>query len=377
MQHLGLNGDVQAGGHRLHVQTAYSAGNEKIIAHVFEHGRIIDRREVLCLGESDPKLLAQKLQALHRETMSEMTLLFHMAEKVRRTKHPPSYLRLGALFLEKNLPQEALAMLQQAAELAPEMPEAHQGLGRVYLYERDFERAEHMFRRGLELAPAYSDLHGDVGLALLEQERLLDALPCFEAALRINPNFADVHLLLALTVLLTLLGPQPLQDHLPPPSARSKRVQNHLNKLLQLVASQKYAVKIEAALAALARTDYAEAIADLQNARAGMLASAEKNLENEFYLKFMFGGKSRDETFIQQYTARLLALSQDFPEYADLHNHLGIAHLIQSRNEFLRAIEEFRAALKINPDYKRAEKNLKLAENDSKSFVYLLRAMLK
>jgi hypothetical protein len=56
---------------------------------------------------------------------------------------------------------------------------------------------------------------------------------------------------------------------------------------------------------------------------------------------------------------------------------LGIAHLIQCRNLFLRALEEFRVSLRINPGYKRAEKNLKLSENDGKGFLILLRAILK
>ena len=65
------------------------------------------------------------------------------------------------------------------------------------------------------------------------------------------------------------------------------------------------------------------------------------------------------------------------PDYADVRNNLGIAHLIQCRNLFLKALDEFRGALKINPDFKKAEKNLKLAENDGKGFLILLRAILK
>lgn len=372
MQHLGLNGDVQAGGHRFHVQTTYSPSNETIISHVFEQGRIIDRRELFCPASRDPEVLAPQLQRLHQEMMADTELLFEIAEKVRRVRHAPSCLRLGMVFLEKKMPDEALAAVQQAVELAPEMPEAHQGLGRALLRQGEFAQAEAVFRRGLQLAPAFADLHHDLGLALLEQDRLLEALACFEAALRVNSKFAQAHLLLALALLLTLQGPQPLQDHLPPPSVRLKRAQDHVHAL----AAQCQAAHVTTALTALAKKDHAEALAALQNMRAEMLAGPAPIID-EFYLKFMFGGKSRDEAFIRQYAERLSDALQDFPEYADLHNHLGIACLIQSRNLFLRGIEQFRQALKINPEYQRAEKNLKLAENDSKSFVYLLRAMLK
>ncbi len=377
MQHLGLNGDVNAGGHRFHVQTAYSAGNERLVSLVFEQGRILDRRELVCSGETETGALSSKLRAFHLETMAEMELWFHISEKVRRAKHPPSCLRLGAVFLEKNLPEEAMAVLQLAVELSPEFPEAHQGLGRVFLRQRDFARAEEMFRRGLQLAPEYADLHHDLALVLLEQDRLLEALTCCEAALQINPKFSQAHVLLARALVLSLQGPQPLQDHLPPPSARLKRAQDLLQALAQNHAAQKYQAQIKAVLAFLTDKDFADAAAALQNLHAEMLAEPAAVFESEFYLKFMFGGKSRDEEFIQKYAERLQAAIRDFPDYADWHNHLGLARLIQSRNQFLRAIEEFKLALKINPDYKRAEKNLKLAENDSKGFVYLLRAMLR
>lgn len=91
----------------------------------------------------------------------------------------------------------------------------------------------------------------------------------------------------------------------------------------------------------------------------------------------MYGGKGKDNQFIGGYVERLKTSIEDYPKYADLHNSLGIAYLIMCRNLFLKALDEFRRALSINPRFKRAEKNLKLAENDGKGFLILLRAILK
>jgi hypothetical protein len=91
----------------------------------------------------------------------------------------------------------------------------------------------------------------------------------------------------------------------------------------------------------------------------------------------MFGGKGKDDDYIQGYTNELKTAVADHPGYADLRNNLGTAYLIQCRNLFLNALEEFRQALKINPEFKKADKNLKLAENDGKGFLILLRAILK
>jgi hypothetical protein len=51
--------------------------------------------------------------------------------------------------------------------------------------------------------------------------------------------------------------------------------------------------------------------------------------------------------------------------------------LIQSRELFNTALRHFRQACDIHPGYERAKTNLKLAENDGKGFLILLRAMLK
>jgi len=91
----------------------------------------------------------------------------------------------------------------------------------------------------------------------------------------------------------------------------------------------------------------------------------------------MFGGKGKDETFISEYVDKLKEMIQVSPEFADLHNNLGIAYLIQCRNLFLKALDEFRQAIKVNPDFTTAKRNLRLAENDGKGFLILLRALMK
>ncbi len=376
MQPLGLNGDLQVGGHRLHVQTTYSANNEKIISHVFDQGRIISQREESCAGESSADALSKKVKAVHFDVISEMELLFFMAEKVRRAKHAPSCTRLGQIFITKNLFADALAILQLALELAPEAPDARLLAGIAHLRLGEIDKAEAVLRQGLQLAPNYADLHYYMGVTRMEQNRLLEAMQEFEAALAINPKFFLAKFHLALALLLTLHSSFEAESHLPPASIRSKRVQEHLAALFQMPAALNDVSRIQAALDLMRMGELTAALEELQGMRREAQSDYGFGLESEFYLKFIYGGKARDEAFITHYAERLRAAIQETPEYADLHNDLGIAYLIQCRNLFLRALEEFRLALEINPNYKRAEKNLKISENDGKGFLILLRALL-
>lgn len=376
MQPLGLNGDILVGGHRFHVQTTYSAGNEKIISHVFDQGRIIEQREVSCADEPAPDSLPKKLKAVHFDMISETELLFFMAEKIRRAKHAASCIRLGQIFIEKNLLADALAILQTAHELSSDAPEVCLYRGIAWLRQNELREAESMLLLGLQRAPKYADLHHYLGVTYLEQHRLLEALPEFEAALAINPKFFWARFHLALALLQTLHSSFDAENHLPPAGLRLKNAQEHLAALLQTPGALKDVSQLQRVLDLIRMGEMTAALDELHGMKREAEADLRFGFENEFYLKFIYGGKSRDEAFVERYAERLRAAIAETPEYADLHNHLGIAYLIQCRNLFMRALDEFKLALKINPNYKRAERNLKLAENDGKGFLILLRALL-
>jgi len=98
---------------------------------------------------------------------------------------------------------------------------------------------------------------------------------------------------------------------------------------------------------------------------------------DEFYLRYLYGEDGRSASYISQYIKELERLVNKYPAYSDLRNKLGIAYVIQCRQIFSRALSEFQKATSIDPEYERAQKNLKLAHNDGKGLLILLRALLK
>ncbi len=91
----------------------------------------------------------------------------------------------------------------------------------------------------------------------------------------------------------------------------------------------------------------------------------------------MYSGKSLNGSVLKNFEQELTHAIDAQGDYADLWNNLGIVHLIQCRNLFVQALNEFNKALEINPKYEKALKNKKLVENDGKEFLILLRAILK
>jgi tetratricopeptide (TPR) repeat protein len=371
MQQLGLNNDVLVGGHRFHVQTTYSANSEKILSHIFDNGRVIERREVGVTEEVKNSALPKKLKVVHQEMIAEMELLFYIAEKVRQVRHPMSCTKLGLVFMSKNLLDDALTFFQMAAELDPSQPEVYSNLGYANLRRADFANAEVVLRKGVQLAPRFADLHHHLGVACLEQRKFAQAIEALRTALDINANFFQAHFHYALALLLSLTSPFGGDSTVSP-----KAAQEHLMRAAEGFPAYR-TPRLEKALQLIDEGGFELALQELQSLRQEINPDADLAFEHDFYLKFMYGGKGKDDEFIQQHAERLRTAIRDYPDYADLHNSLGIAYLIQCRNLFLRALEEFRVALRINPSFKRAEKNLKLSENDGKGFLILLRAILK
>ena len=375
---LGHNSDIYVGGCRFHVQTAYFPGNRKVTSQIFDSGRIVDQKEVLVDTRISVTSLGKKLKAIHQEMTSEIEMLFKIKERVNRIKHPLSYTKLGLVFLQKNLFDAAADSFKRAIELDPNSPDAYSYLGLAYLRKNNFQEAEDVLLKGLQLAPQYADCHYYLGLVYIGQKKNVEAIQIFEKALKINHQFFQAILGIVLA-LLSSLDPDAGKDdsRLPDIGVRIKQVHDRLQYLLESSSVYNNSSQIVNALKYIKKKLFAESVAEIQGLHFEKQREQGCYFENEFYLKFLYGGKSRDDAFVKSYTDKLDTSIREHPGYADLHNNLGIAYLIQCRNLFLKALDEFRTALKINPNFKRAEKNLKLSENDGKGFLILLRALLK
>jgi tetratricopeptide (TPR) repeat protein len=343
------------------VQTTYSANSDKILSHIFDNARgRTPRSGGHRRGENTA--LPKKLKAVHQEMISEIELLYYIAEKVRQVRHPLSCSKLGLVFLSKNLLDDAVAFFQFAVELDPNSPEVYLNLGHANMRKGDFANAESILRKGLQLAPRFADLHHHLGVACMEQRKFPQAMEALQTALEINANFSQAHFHAALTLLLSLAEPMAATIAEP-----AKQAQEHLARAADAFPAYR-TPRLEKALQLLEEGAYVPSAQELQSLRQEINPVTDLTFEHEFYLKFMYGGKGKDDDFIQLHSDRLRNAIRDYPDYADLHNNLGVAYLIQCRNLFLRALEEFRVSLRINAGFKRAEKNLKLSENDGKGF---------
>jgi tetratricopeptide (TPR) repeat protein len=375
METIGLNSEVVAGGKKFHVQTQFLESNEKIISNIFDDGKVILTRDIAIGSSRSARELKAQAEHLHQAMISDLELLYFISEKVRTVRHAQSNNKLGLAFLKRNLFDEAVAEFERAIEIEPTLTEAYLNWGQAYLQQKKYADAIAIFARALQQNPDYADLHNYLGYAYFRNHQLAEAATAIKFALEKNPKYVEAVFNLSLVLLQSVVtGLETLDENTA--AERLDRVKEFLSSIVDQRDYYKTDY-LEQAIANLNEDHLTEAMQALEMADADRPSPRDLDYESEFYLKFMFGGKGKDDEFIREYAQTLKQAVAAHPNYADLRNNLGIAYLIQCRNLFLNALEEFREAIRINPDYKKAEKNLKLAENDGKGFLILLRAILK
>ena len=375
MQQKGLNSEITVGSKRLHVQTSFLQSSSKIISNVFDDGRVVEAREQNLIKSQVNGHLDQHIQDVHQQIVADIELLFAMAKKVESVRHAVSCAKIGSVFLSKGFLDEAIQFFNLTLAVEQNNAEAYKNLGICYMKKRHYEKAEVAFSQALNYATDYADIILKLGLLFLEKKDYVRAFELFEKCLTINPSFFAAHVQICRTLLMTI-NTQQESPGLPSTPNRIKLIEKHIDEACRALKAFDFKTTHQARTALLAG-DFDKASELLENAYEQVQPALDLTFEHEFYLKFMYGGKGKDDVFIEQYIGRLNQAVEDQPGYADLHNNLGIAYLILCRNLFLKALDEFRKALGINPNFKRAKKNLRLAENDGKGFLILLRALLK
>lgn len=382
MADIGFNDNLSVAGRKFHFQTASNTKSGEVQCEIFEEGRLLSKeilefeRRKFDKVHSIENRLKEMVESLHQDMMSEIEIMFLIGEKIKKLKHSPSNTKMGILFQQHNLVDDAVEHFELAIKHDPDYIDGYINLGRTYSLVRDFEKANEIFKQAMEKGKRYADLHNHFGYSLLSENEFQKALHQLQESLKINNDYAEAHYNLAILYFKSTLFDK-TDEKLPPASIRLQRGVEQLNKLkkLKIKSFEQVEEKIQKVLD---KQDYEKVVRILdENKNKLFYRDSVSLIGTSFYLKFMYGGKGLDNEIIRKYEKKLSSALEHYPNYADIWNNLGIIHLIQCRNLFLKALEEFKKALEINPGFEKARKNKKLVENDGKEFLILLRAILK
>lgn len=158
----------------------------------------------MSIGSADdgPKLLARAQTAAEGGRGAEaLTLCRHL---VALGSDDPALLNdLGNMLGSLGCPDEAVPVLQRAANRCPDEPVIAYNLGNALKRAGRRPEAGTQFRRALVLWPEFIEAHNNLGLLLFDRGAFAEAASCFRAAARLRPHMAEAHANLGLALLET------------------------------------------------------------------------------------------------------------------------------------------------------------------------------
>ncbi|KAB2880458.1 tetratricopeptide repeat protein [bacterium] len=384
MEAMGINSNVHAGGKIFHIQTAADPARSMFQAEIFEKGRVImvQKKNVDAsrMKDWDKDKIKDFLNEFHQEIAWEIELLFFIRDKIKTIKHAVSHNKMGLIFLRKGMVEEAIVEFENAIEKNPGLVESYNNLGLAYMQSGDHTKAIEILQKGCEMEPQFADLKNNLGMAYSKACMFTHALSAYEAALAINPKYAEAHLNSVITLLESNMA-KTNTEGLPPVAARKATILHVLEKVIasnpDFTNFRFYSFRFEKLIKQIESGETIQAIETINEIKDAIGKPNLDEIMHGFYLKFLFGGAGKNESILEQYRIKLEKAVETNPNYADLHNSLGLLFLIQCRNLFLKAMMQFKKAYEINPSYKSAYKNFRLVHNDGREFLNLLRAIIK
>lgn len=382
MAGIGIKDIITVDGNRqFYIHTGTDPKHQEAISEVFESGKYIYNNSLqYTIRGFDSKNSLDHIknvtQNLHENVIDELEVLFTVNEKIKLIRQYLPHYRLGSIFSERNFYEEAIGNFERCIKLNPDFISAYKRLAIVYLKQNDYIKAEEELLKAYQLKPEYPDILNILGVISTLNKKYKDAKDYFQKALVINPAYKEANYNFGVVLLLSTVNHENEQEQLVIParimrSLTSLRDHKYYSDPEWQEAFKNIFKKIEEGK----KSEILKLLMDLQ-----IKIAVKKNFSEKmyyFFLKFMYGGRDLTRDELDYYEDQVKQDAIKHGEFADYWNELGIIHLVQCRDYFLKSLSEFDKAVKNNIEYESAKKTLDLLQGNKNGFLILLRAILR
>lgn len=371
MENYRLSTRINSADREYLVQTANDAQGTKICTTIFADGVPLDSIEDPLSPNLPDVELRELIKSTHKERQDEIEHLFARYEEVRNSDDVDQLDSFGLALAYRQMFEEGEALLRKAVELAPENNNVLCHLAEVQMSRRQYREAAEVLGRCVELKPKFADYRNALGEALLALGSCKRAVIEFDEAIDLNLYYGDAYYNKALAFVLNAITREDFQLF----SEYNQKTMDMLERAA-VIAPEYQGPEFEKGKQLLERGELKPAYDQLLKVREERKRKRNRDLARTF-LKFLVASDRVDEKSL---TKRIRTLKDEIsrnPHYPDLHYELAVAYTLLGRFIHNKAITEYQEALRLNPSFEKARKNLKLAENELKGFDGLIKAITR
>jgi tetratricopeptide (TPR) repeat protein len=379
---IGLRDKVTFESREFQVHTGNDPLKNIVKSEVFEKGQFLFSAEDSYTirenkeDEVDEEYLKDITFEQHQNTLDEIKILFLVNEKIKQIRQYLPHFRLGKVFLNRNFTEEAINNFKRVIELKPDFVRGHIKLGLSYFKKDAYIEAIKAFLQAHKLNPDYPDIFNNLGVSYSKTGNFTTASRFLKKALEVKPNYKEANFNLGIVLFLSSIADDDDDSKVIVP-ARFIRSFKEIIKLKSFQSKYWHErfILTQQALNNGTKKDVVLALEKIQSEI--MFHEDSSDIMDYFFLQFMFGGSELRNSKIDIFEELVTTEVDKHSSYADYWNELGIIHLVQCREYFLKAIAEFEKANKTDPKFESALKNTELLRHNKQGFLILLRAILK
>jgi tetratricopeptide (TPR) repeat protein len=382
MADIGLNQNFQIGSHEFHIQTVTNVEGGFVRSEIFEKGKLLfveiknyERRDIKENKGAEPRL-QRMVDQFHQSIIEEIDSLFEISKKIFEEEKVSYHLKIGAVFLYMHIFDRAESHFKRCIELDPDHYDSRIHLARCYLLQKHLNQAYDTISGLLSKKLEYPDLYNLIGLIMLEKKQFINALQYFQQALKKNPTYTEVYLNLAEALLRRLNVI--ISDKNDEEFKKTVDFLKVILKKIEKVGNIEDRDLVNQLMLAINKSGIKKSLAILHEYRDRNYVRRipPEVVGYEFYLRLRYADEEMSLDVINNYETQISNELKKNPDYPDLWNYIALIHLMQCRFFFLKGLENFREATRINPNFEKAKNNLRLVENDGREFLSLINAIV-
>ncbi len=371
MENFRLNSRVASPDREYLIQTFNDLTQHRIRSSIFTNGVLLDTvEEEFGANTPEPELL-ELVKTTHRERKEEVEHLLQKFHDAMQSEEIDQINCLGLAMMYKRMFPEAESLFRRSTTLNADGHDSFSHLGAVMMAQGKPQEAVQPFERCVQLQPQFADYHNSLGEAFLAIGSCKRAMIEFDEAISLNLYYGDAYFNRALTYIFNAIRREDF-----------KLFSEHAAKTMEMLER---AVIIAPELQVPTFIEGKELFeqGDLEAAFHKLLYVREQRKERRYrefsdvYLRFLLNADKVDDRVLARRIKQLKDAISKNPHFPDLHYELGVAYTLLGRYTHAKAIQEYQEALKINPNFERAKKSLKLAENEFRGFDVLIKVIMK